>query len=118
MRRRTALVCLVAASLGSILLAHDASHTDFLHAMHESMKEMNTEMDAAPMTGNPDHDFASMMLPHHQGAIDMAKLELRFGKDPMMRRLAQEILADQQSEIELMQLWLRKNAAAHAHEEK
>jgi len=65
-------------------------------------------MAAAPMNGNPDHDFAAMMIPHHQGAIDMAKAELSYGKDPAMRRLAQEILVDQQSEIDAMRLWLSK----------
>ena len=64
----------------------------------------------APMNGDVDHDFATMMMPHHQGAIDMAKAELRYGKDPVMRRLAQEILVDQQSEIDAMQLWLTKSA--------
>jgi uncharacterized protein (DUF305 family) len=48
-----------------------------------------------------------MMIPHHQGAIDMAKALLLYGKDAQLRRLAQEIITDQQSEIQLMQLWLR-----------
>jgi uncharacterized protein (DUF305 family) len=47
-------------------------------------------------------------LPHHQAAIDMAKTELLYGKDPEMRRLAQEIITDQQLEIELMQRWLKQ----------
>lgn len=51
---------------------------------------------------------AWMMIPHHQGAIDMAKAELLYGKDPLMRRLAEEIVVDQQSEIQAMQLWLSK----------
>ena len=52
-----------------------------------------------------------MMLPHHRAAIDMAKTELTHGQDPQMRRLAQEIIADQESEIELMQLWLKQHRA-------
>jgi uncharacterized protein (DUF305 family) len=60
------------------------------------------------MNGDVDHDFATMMMPHHQGAIDMAKAELLYGKDPVMRRLAEEIVVDQQSEIQAMQLWLSK----------
>jgi uncharacterized protein (DUF305 family) len=51
------------------------------------------------------------MLPHHQAAIDMAKTQLLYGQDAQMRRLAQEIITDQQSEIELMQLWLRQREA-------
>ena len=50
------------------------------------------------------------MLPHHQAAIDMAKTQLLYGKDPQMRRLAQEIITDQQSEIALMHLWLKQHS--------
>ena len=85
-----------------------ASGVDFMQAMDASMKRMDREMAAAAMNGNVDHDFAAMMVPHHRGAIEMAKAELSFGKDPVMRRLAEEILVDQQSEIDAMQLWLRK----------
>jgi len=60
-------------------------------------------------TGDSDADFVRLMLPHHQAALDMAKAELTYGKDPQMRRLAQEIVTDQQSEIELMQLWLERH---------
>jgi uncharacterized protein (DUF305 family) len=60
------------------------------------------------MNGNIDHDFAAMMIPHHSGAIDTAKAELCFGNDPVMRRMAQEILVEQQSEIDAMNLWLSK----------
>ncbi len=49
----------------------------------------------APMTGDPDQDFVAGMLPHHQGAVDMAKVELLYGKDPVLRRLAQEIIVSQ-----------------------
>jgi uncharacterized protein (DUF305 family) len=82
----------------------------FLNDMNTSMKRMDKDMAAARMTGDIDHDFAAMMIPHHQGAIDMAKAELIYGKDPVMRRLAQEILVDQQSEIDAMNLWLKKHA--------
>src|ERR1700694_986834 len=82
----------------------------FMQAMNASMERMDRQMASAPMNGDVDHDFAAMMIPHHQGAIDMAKAELIYGKDPVMRRLAQEILIDQQSEIDVMNLWLKKNA--------
>jgi uncharacterized protein (DUF305 family) len=85
----------------------------FMQAMDKSMKQMDRAMAAAQMNGNIDHDFATMMMPHHHGAIDMAKAELSYGKDPVMRRLAQEIIVDQQSEIDAMQLWLNKNAARY-----
>ena len=66
------------------------------------MQKMMSAMHAAPVTGNADVDFAAMMVPHHEGAIDMARRELQSGSDPTMRRLAQEIIVTQQSEIELM----------------
>ena len=62
-------------------------------------------------SGDGDTDFVRLMLPHHQAAIDMARTQLMYGKDPQMRRLAQEIITDQQSEIELMQLWLKQHSA-------
>ena len=82
--------------------------TQFEQAMESSMTRMDKGMAGAPMTGNVDRDFATMMKPHHQGAIDMAKAELRYGKDPVMRRIAEEIVVDQQSEIDAMNLWLSK----------
>jgi uncharacterized protein (DUF305 family) len=75
-----------------------------------SMEKMDTEMKMVEPSGNSDVDFAKLMLPHHQAAIDMAKTLLVYGKDPQMRRLAQEIITDQQSEIELMELWLKQHA--------
>lgn len=66
------------------------------------MAVMSRDMMQAPMTGDPDRDFASMMIPHHQGAIDMAKVEVLYGKDPVLRRLAQEIIVTQGAEIALM----------------
>ena len=71
--------------------------------MSGAMASMDGAMKSAPMTGDPDHDFAAMMIPHHQGAIDMAKAELLYGKDPVLRRLAQEIIVTQTSEITVMQ---------------
>jgi uncharacterized protein (DUF305 family) len=64
---------------------------------------MHGEMQKVRYSGNADADFASLMIPHHQGAIEMSKVELPFGTDPRLRRLAQEIIVTQQSEIEVMQ---------------
>jgi uncharacterized protein (DUF305 family) len=72
-----------------------------MHAMHAAMASVQP-------TGDNDVDFVKLMIPHHQAAIDMAKIQLVSGQDPQMRRLAQEIITDQQSEIELMHLWLRQ----------
>ena len=92
------------------------AESKFMQDMDVAMKKMDHNMAAAPMNGNADHDFVTMMIPHHQGAIDMAKGELLYGKDPAMRRLAQEIIADQQSEIDLMNLWLKKHTNTTAPE--
>lgn len=84
-----------------------ASQSQFSREMQRGMTTMNQRMMAAPMTGNPDRAFAAMMIPHHQGAIDMAQTELRFGKDPALRRLARQIIAAQRQEIAVMQTRLR-----------
>jgi uncharacterized protein (DUF305 family) len=83
----------------------------FDQLMGDAMSVMHKGMHSAPYTGDPDRDFVTMMIPHHQGAIDMAKALLLYGKDPQMRRLAQEIITDQESEIQLMQLWLKRHGA-------
>jgi hypothetical protein len=67
------------------------------------MTKMMNDMAAKP-TGDVDRDFAAMMIPHHQGAIDMAIIELRYGKNEQLRRIAQEIIVDQMQEIAAMKL--------------
>ncbi len=68
-----------------------------------AMDRMMAAMDVKP-SGDIDRDFALMMIPHHQGAIEMAQAELRHGKNEQLRRIAQEIIVDQQQEIAAMQL--------------
>jgi len=70
-----------------------------------AVARMHAAMDVT-LSGDPDRDFARMMIPHHQGAIDMALAELRYGKDERLKRLAQEIIVDQQQEIAVMHLAL------------
>jgi uncharacterized protein (DUF305 family) len=77
--------------------------------LNSSMEKMHVAITAIAPSGQREVDFVRLMLPHHQAAIDMAKTQLLYGKDPQMRRLAQEIIIDQQSEIELMQLWLNQH---------
>ena len=72
------------------------------------MNRMHAAMGSVEPCGDSDVDFVRLMLPHHQAAIDMAKTQLLYGKDPQMRRLAHEIITDQQLEIELMQHWLKQ----------
>ena len=68
---------------------------------------MHKDMDNA-YTGDADVDFARGMIPHHRGAVDMAKVVLQHGKDPEMKKLAQEIIAAQEKEIAQFQDWLKK----------
>jgi uncharacterized protein (DUF305 family) len=91
----------------------DAAHHDaadrfpeeapFLKDNAAAMDKMMADMEVAP-TGDVDKDFVAMMVPHHQGAIDMAKAVLRYGKNEQLRRLAQEIIVTQQQEIAAMRL--------------
>jgi uncharacterized protein (DUF305 family) len=69
------------------------------------MDKMMADM-MVPYTGDPDIDFARGMIPHHQAAIDMAKIQLEFGKDPEMRKLAEAIIAAQESEIATLKAFL------------
>jgi Domain of unknown function (DUF305) len=79
------------------------SEASFLVENNVAMKRMLREMVAKP-TGDVDADFVAMMVPHHQGAIDMAIAVLRHGRNPQIRRLAQEIIVTQQQEIAVMHL--------------
>ena len=85
-----------------------SSAKPFAGLMDDAMSVMNAGMGSAPMTGDADHDFAGMMIPHHQGAVDMAKAQLLYGKNPVLRRLAQEIIVTQGSEIAVMRAELAR----------
>ncbi len=75
------------------------------HSMMPGMARMEHDMAAAPMTGDPDQDFVAMMIPHHRGAIDMARYELAHGRDPALLKLARAIVSAQNREIAAMRSW-------------
>ena len=116
-RTLAAAQSLVALLLGSsIARADDPTPADAAVADHPAeapflaedaaaMDKMMAGMDVKP-TGDIEIDFAAMMIPHHQGAIDMAIAYLRYGKNERLRRIAQEIIVDQQQEIVAMRLAL------------
>jgi hypothetical protein len=104
---------LIAFALPSHVLAHEnhpaaqpaaaVAEAPFYKENEAAMNRMMAAMDVKP-SGDIDRDFVAMMTPHHQGAIDMAVIELRYGKNETLRRLAQEIIVDQMQEIDAMKL--------------
>lgn len=78
-------------------------------AFKEADARMMKGMSAPAYTGDADEDFVSHMIPHHQGAIEMAEVELKYGKDPEMKRLAKDIINAQHDEIGFMQRWQAKH---------
>lgn len=96
-----------------------ASPDGFATEMTAAMERMHHAMMVDP-SGDVDRDFAAMMIPHHQGAIEMAQAQLRYGKDERLRRLAQGIIVEQRQEIAVMQTILTEKgavtAAPHQHQ--
>jgi uncharacterized protein (DUF305 family) len=82
----------------------------FMAENQTAIQRMMSEMDIAP-SGDVDRDFSAMMIPHHRGAIAMAQAELRYGRNETLRRIAQEIIVDQQQEIAVMGLAFDQPAA-------
>jgi uncharacterized protein (DUF305 family) len=87
---------------------HGAAHAEepeSVKAYREVNDRMHRDMDIS-FTGDPDADFVRGMIPHHVGAVGMAEVVLRYGEDPEIRKLAQEIVKAQKEEIEMMRRWL------------
>lgn len=101
-------LCAVLATLASsiaLTASADSIEAAFATENDAAMTKMMNAMEIRP-SGDVDRDFAAMMIPHHQGAIDMAQAELRYGSNEQLRRIAQEIIVEQLQEITAMQLAL------------
>ncbi|GGJ42717.1 DUF305 domain-containing protein [Neoroseomonas lacus] len=106
--RRLSTLLLAAALGGHAAHAADPPDPAETAFLAENVAAMNRMMDdmAVQTTGDIDRDFVAMMIPHHQGAIDMAQAVLRYGRNEQIRRIAQEIIVEQQQEIVAMRLAL------------
>lgn len=83
-------------------MSEAASKDTYARAMSAAMERMMRDMHAAGHSGDPDRDFLAMMIPHHEGAVEMARLLLVHGRDAATRRLAADIIAGQTTEIAAM----------------
>lgn len=102
---RFSIAIAIAFGGGAAFATVASDEKPYLTEVNAAMERMMAGMMVAP-SGNVDADFVTMMLPHHQGAIDMAVAELRYGKNEQLKRIAQEIIVDQQQEIAAMRLAL------------
>jgi len=112
MTLKTSLLAMVL--VGAVpALAGTPDETAFLAENDAAMNKMMTDMEIKP-SGDVDRDFVAMMIPHHQGAVDMAQAELRYGRNEQLRRLAQEIIVSQSQEIAAMRLAIGQPLAPSA----
>lgn len=103
--RAIALILGVLAALGTT--GNKSADAQFVARINAAMTSMMAGMDIKP-SGNVDRDFVASMVPHHQGAIEMAEAELLYGKNERLRRIAQEIIVTQQQEIAAMRQALKE----------
>ena len=110
---RTALIAAFCIFLsGAALAQQGAMDQSKKTAMDPGLMDAMSRMDKSipkDSAGSVDADFVRMMIPHHQSAVDMAKVELAKGKDPQLRKLATRIIASQRKEITQMKMWLKKH---------
>lgn len=97
----------------SYQIAHNGVDHFKENPMMKSMMKSMDKMKTMPMTGHPDQDFAMMMIEHHKGAIEMAKLEIEHGKDANLKKMSQDIIKKQEKEIKDMKSYVDKFKSGH-----
>ncbi|WP_244815795.1 DUF305 domain-containing protein [Caballeronia sp. Lep1P3] len=92
---------------------HDESATDApsTAAFQSADEAMMSAMSGIEYTGDADRDFVAHMIPHHEGAVAMAKIELKYGQDAKLRKLAKDVIAAQDKEIAYMKQWMAAHPA-------
>lgn len=106
----SAIIAIVSTIPAAAQMKHGAMpDTPAVKANMEAHQKMMDAMNGMKPTGDADKDFVMMMIPHHQGAIDMAEVELKYGKDPELKKMAEKIIADQKKEIGEMKKWQSDN---------
>lgn len=106
LRRTLMSVAVILACLAAMPMSTMRSPAD--SGLNMAMAKMSRAMNGVRMNGNPDHDFLVMMIPHHQGAVDMCRVELRYGRNPRVLALCRNIIASQSSQIQEMEQLLRR----------
>jgi uncharacterized protein (DUF305 family) len=109
-----AAVAILTTPAAAQTMQHGEDMSPAAREMQQAMEKMHAAMMSVPYTDDADADFVAAMIPHHQGAIDMARIELKYGKDPEMRRLAHAVVAAQEQEIKQMRRWQAKRGQKHA----
>jgi len=103
------LACMAAPAFAAEMSHSNSDMTPMQHEYMMSMETMQKSMHEGGMEKDADVAFAKGMLAHHKAAVDMAKIELKYGKDAEMRKLAEEIIKAQQAEIDQMEAWVKKH---------
>ncbi len=112
MKKIAAVLSVIALLAVTAVRADQKEDVKQMHeAYQQSMGAMKDDMHHGMMSDDPDVAFAAGMLPHHEGAVEMAKIELTYGKDPEMLELARKIVAAQAAEIAQMKKWLKAHPA-------
>ena len=105
---KTLIVAIALIATAGIAIAQQGMSSPSSKGYMDAMSKMQTTMPKEP-TGDADKDFVRMMIPHHGGAIDMANVELRYGTDPELKKMAEKMIKDQKEEIAKLEKWLQKN---------